>query len=110
MLASQGSNGVLVTLTVTYPNGDTTTVTTVTGDDPSTSTVETGWYSFGNLLLDENYISSSGTATPATNKPAYIISVATPLGYSPTLLYQGSNDAVDSDIRRANRLPSLRAT
>ena len=59
-----GLNGVLVTLTVTYPNGATTTVKTVTGDDPSTAPVETGWYGFGNLLLDEDYKTSSGTATP----------------------------------------------
>ena len=32
-----GSNGVLVTMLVKYPNGGTTTVTTVTGDDPSTA-------------------------------------------------------------------------
>ncbi len=32
-----GIDGVLVTLTVTYPNGATTTVKTVTGDDPATT-------------------------------------------------------------------------
>ncbi len=72
-------------------------MTTVTGDDPSTVRGGEGLYSFDNLLLDENYISSSGTATAATNQPAYVISVATPAGYAPTLLNQGGDDAVDSD-------------
>ena len=49
-----GLNGVKVTLTILYPNGTTTTMSTITGDDPSTAGVQTGWYSFGTLLLDED--------------------------------------------------------
>lgn len=79
-----GLDGITVTLTITYPNDDVSTLATRSGDDPSTSVVETGWYSFGNLLLDEDYRQSSGTSAPATNQPAYSISVATPPGYVPS--------------------------
>ena len=96
--AEPALDGVLLTLTVRYPNGATTTVTTVTGDDPTTPAAEHGWYSFGNLLLDENYRTSSGAATPGTNQPAYTISVLTPLGYKPTLVNAaGSTSMDDSD-------------
>jgi protocatechuate 3,4-dioxygenase beta subunit len=91
-----GIDGLLVTLTIFYPDGTTHTVATLTGDDPNTPAVEHGWYSFGNLLLDEDYATST-TGTPTTNQPVYRISVPTGGGYNPTLINQGSNDMIDSD-------------
>ncbi len=95
-----GIDGVRVILTITYPNGAVTTVTTVTGDDPATPAVtEKGWYSFANLLLDENYRTSSGAATPGANQPAYTIAVETPANYTPTLVNAtGSTTMNDSDL------------
>ena len=54
----------VVTLTITYPNGDVTTVNTVTDGN--------GAYSFDNLLLDEDY---NGTGTPGAvaTQPTYEI-------------------------------------
>jgi hypothetical protein len=91
-----GIDGVEVTLTVKYANGVTNVFKTLTGDDPSTPAVEQGWYSFGNLLLDEDHASSK-TGAPTAAQPVYTISVATPAGYAPTLVDQGVNDMVDSD-------------
>ena len=73
-----GIDGAVVTLTITYPNGAQTTLTTVTGDNPATPGVEQGWYSFGNLLQDEDY---NGLGTYGT-EPTYSITVAMPAGYS----------------------------
>ena len=73
-----GIDGVKVTLTIINPNGVNTTVTVVSGDDPSTAgVIELGWYSFGNLMLDENYKSSSTTGTPTSDQPVYKISIDT---------------------------------
>ncbi|HSN76964.1 MAG TPA: SdrD B-like domain-containing protein [Anaerolineae bacterium] len=89
-------DGVKVTLTIRYFNAAPVTVVTVTGDDPSMAGTQAGWYSFGNLLLDENHASST-TGTPTASQPVYTISVETPLGYFATLVGQGSNRMVDSD-------------
>ena len=58
-----GIGNVVVKLTITYPNGQTTVLTTLTDG--------TGYYSFGNLLLDEDY---NGAGTYGT-EPTYSISV-----------------------------------
>jgi uncharacterized repeat protein (TIGR01451 family) len=58
-----GIDNVVVKLTITYPNGQTTVLTTLTD--------ATGYYSFGNLLLDEDY---NGAGTYGT-EPTYSISV-----------------------------------
>jgi hypothetical protein len=84
-----GINGVKVVLTILYPDNTTATMTTVTGDDPSTTgVVEVGWYSFGNLLQDEDYNLGTAGTPSVTGLPKYTISVSTsqtPLnGYSPT--------------------------
>ncbi len=55
-----GIPDVEVMLTITYPNGDVVSMMTTTDSS--------GFYSFGNLLLDENY-NGSGTS------PTYIISI-----------------------------------
>lgn len=93
-----GINGVVVKLTITYPNGTVTTLYTTTGNDPSTTgTTEAGWYSFGNLLQDENYNVTGGTG------PTFSISVATAdntgalAGLVKTNADQGANDKLDSD-------------
>lgn len=81
-----GLGGMPVTLTITYPNGDVETVVTETDND--------GFYSFPNLLLDENY---NGTGTPGSGgtTPSYMVTVATPNGLSPTVIGAG-NGANDS--------------
>ncbi|MCI5226151.1 MAG: hypothetical protein D3918_05685, partial [Candidatus Electrothrix sp. AX2] len=63
----QGIPNVKVTATVTYDNGATFTITTKTDKD--------GNYSFDNLLLDEDYNGSGGTA-----QPSYVIQVEPPAG------------------------------
>jgi hypothetical protein len=75
---------VVVKLAITWPNGDTTTLYTVTDAN--------GFYSFGNLLLDEDYRESSGT-----NQPAFVISVTTPTGFTTSPINQGGNPEVDSN-------------
>jgi protocatechuate 3,4-dioxygenase beta subunit len=91
-----GIDGLKVTLTIFYPDGTTHTVATLTGDDPNTVGTQHGWYSFGNLLLDEDYATST-TGTPTANQPVYRISVPTGGGYVPTTINVGSNDMIDSD-------------
>ena len=97
---SPGIDGVTVTLTIDYPNGTTITLLTLTGDNPSTPATEMGWYSFCNLLADEDYSSGSGAATPSVNAPAFVISVSDPAGYTRTLVDAtgaGISDLNDSD-------------
>jgi hypothetical protein len=85
----QGLAGARVTLTAKYFNGPT--VTMVTTADAN------GFYSFGNLLLDEDHASST-TGTPALNQPVYTLSTATPSGYLPTdVNASGSTTMNDSD-------------
>ncbi len=83
-----GLAGVLVTLTILYPNGQTATVTTVTDAN--------GFYTIGNLLLNENYNASTAGDPAVVGLPRFTLSAATPDGYSPTLINQG-NGANDSD-------------
>jgi hypothetical protein len=70
----------------------------VTGDDPSTlDVVEQGWYSFGNLLLDED-TATSKMGEPTSTQPVYTLAAPTaPTGYERTLIDQGTNDMLDSD-------------
>lgn len=77
-----GIPNVKVTLLITYPNGDTTTMHTLTN--------ASGLYFFDNLLLDEDYIASG---VPG---PTFKLTVTTPAGYLPTLIDTG-NDSTDSD-------------
>ncbi len=82
-----GINGVTMTLTITYPSGDVTVLKTVTGDDPSTTGVtEVGWYSFCNLLSDENHRIGSGAAAPASGQPGFEISAELPANMIPTII------------------------
>ena len=83
-LGESGLGGVVVTLTITWPGGGGTTTVKTTTDAK-------GYYSFGNLLLDENM---DGVGA---GEPTFTIAVATPASYAPTLANQGSNDALDSD-------------
>lgn len=81
-----GIAGVEVVLTITWPNsGGTTTLRTVTDSN--------GFYSFGNLLLDEDHNGVGG------DEPTFVVSVPTaPSGYEATLANQGGDDALDSDL------------
>jgi uncharacterized repeat protein (TIGR01451 family) len=78
-----GIVGATVRLTITWPNGSSTTVTTVTDAN--------GNYRFGNLLLDEDF---NGIGA---GQPSFVVTFETPGGYTPTLSNQGGNDDIDSD-------------
>lgn len=79
-----GIEGVVVTLTITYPNTDVATIYTTTGTD--------GVYSFGNLMLDENYDGAGGS------EPTYAVSVSAPPGTSASPENAGGNsDQIDDD-------------
>lgn len=78
-----GIEDVKVTLTITYPNNEVVTVVTQTDDN--------GFYSFGNLLLDEDY---NGLGS---GQPLYEISVESSTGeWWPAELGKGTA-ATDSD-------------
>src|SRR6185369_4910726 len=78
-----GIAGVAVTLTITYPNGDVTTVVTVTDAQ--------GAYSFGNLLLDESF---DGVGA---GEPTYEVTVATPADFVASPVGAGGNPQLDSN-------------
>jgi len=85
-LQGSGENGianVVVTLTVDYDGDDVADITVVTTTDAQ------GFYSFGQLLLDENY----GGAT----NPVYTISAVAPASMETTTLNAGSNDRLDAN-------------
>lgn len=105
--SERGVDGIRVTLSITYPNGTVIQVNTVTGDDPSTATVEQGWYEFTNLLLDEDYSAGSGSQTASADTPAYSLSVDT-TGYSLTLtdVSVGATDQTDSDAQGVPATPT----
>ncbi|NLH74729.1 MAG: DUF11 domain-containing protein [Verrucomicrobia bacterium] len=79
----QGIPGVTVTLVITWPDNSTTTLVTTTDSQ--------GYYTFDNLLLDEDY---DGVGS---GEPTFSISVATPTGGTPSPINQGSDDTIDSD-------------
>ena len=86
-----GIAGVVVILTIEYPNGTTITVQTVTDSN--------GYYEFGNLLLDESY-DGVGVAGTGGTEPKFTVSVdltSVPSGYGVTALNagSGSNDSRD---------------
>ncbi len=98
-LGEAGIDGVTMTLTITYPSGDVTVLQTVTGDDPSTTGVtEQGWYSFCNLLADENHRTGSGTTAPASGAPGFEISAEYPPNLIPTIIdASAATDQTDSE-------------
>jgi len=78
-----GMAGVKVTLTITWPyGGDPTVMTTFTDAN--------GYYSFGNLLLDEDF---DGVGT---GEPTFSLTVTRPLGYQPGIVGVG-DPALDSN-------------
>ncbi len=84
-----GIPGVKVTLTIKYFEGPTVTVVTTSGSN--------GFYSFGNLLLDEDHAASK-TGAPTLNQPVYTISSETPAGLLLTVVRApGSTTMNDSD-------------
>ncbi len=72
-----------VTLTITWPNGQTTTVQTTTDAN--------GLYYFGNLLQDEDYDGAG------SGEPTFTISTPIPTNYVATTANAGGNDTLDSD-------------
>jgi uncharacterized repeat protein (TIGR01451 family) len=78
-----GISGVKVTLTIAWPNGGTTVLTTYTDAN--------GYYSFENLLLDEDY---NGIGT---GEPTFTITVEKPTNYVPTTIEAGEDPTVDSN-------------
>lgn len=108
-----GIDGVVMQLTITYPgaNGvvgtggdDTvTTIRTTTGDNPNQAGTQHGWYSFDNLLQDEDY---NGLNSAGLGEPTFTVSVVTAdntgvlAGLVKTSINQGSGgsqDLLDSD-------------
>ena len=85
-----GINGIRVSLVITYPGGVVSTIHTTTGPDPLNG--NPGWYSFGNLLLDEDY-NGDGTGP----EPQFEIRVTDPPGLTRTPINQGADDTLDSD-------------
>ena len=89
-------DGVKVTLTINYPGGTSTTISTITGDNPATVAVERGWYNFGNLLLDEDH-----NGDGAGSEPTYVITMDTNqaalTAMTPTLVNAGGDDSKDAD-------------
>ncbi len=85
-----GIAGVQVELTIAYPNGDTTTLVTTTD--------VTGYYEFGNLLLDEDYYASN---PPTSGQPGFTVSVDTAqpalAGWTPSPIDATPPEDVDSD-------------
>lgn len=84
-----GIGGILVTLTITYPNGDTVTTTTTTDS--------TGYYSFYNLLLDEDFNSSGDGTTEPTFEVTVDYSGLSGYIASPIRVGDGSNDSGNPD-------------
>jgi uncharacterized repeat protein (TIGR01451 family) len=78
-----GIPNALVTLTISWPAGGTTTLNTLTDAN--------GLYNFGNLLLDEDFDGAGG------GEPTFSVTFTPPVTYVPTLQDQGGNDALDSD-------------
>ncbi len=78
--------GAVVTLDITYPDGTVVTLMTTTDAD--------GFYSFDNLLLDEDYNMGGGGMMPT-----FELSVATPTGYMATVIDANGNadDLADSE-------------
>lgn len=95
-----GINGVTVQLTITYPGGDgiigtsddtVTTLVTTTSIEPGGTL--NGWYSFGNLLQDEDY---NGLGTYGT-EPTHLITVTLPPGYISSPLGNGTPTTDSND-------------
>ncbi|MCB9139634.1 MAG: carboxypeptidase regulatory-like domain-containing protein [Caldilineaceae bacterium] len=90
-----GLNGVIVTLTIDYPNGIQTVLKTLTKNDAGGNA---GWYSFNNLLQDEDY-----NGDGAGPEPTFTISVDSSQAiftndeYKETRSDVGGNDWMDSD-------------
>ena len=99
-----GLNSVTLQTVVSWPAGGATTLKTVSGDNPAQTGTQVGWYSFCNLLLDEDYRVGSSTSTPAANQPAHVVSVATaPTGYIPTLVSTDTGSTASSVLNDSNR-------
>ena len=100
-----GIGGVEVTLDITYPDGTVVTLVTLTSDgtqdvDGDGVVDPLGFYSFGNLLIDEDY-----NGDGAGSEPTYEISVdltstvnlVSLKNLTPTLIEVGANTQVDSN-------------
>ena len=103
-----GINGVTVSLEIRYPgangtlgDGDdtTTTITTITQTEPGGT--RDGWYSFANLLQDEDY---NGIATYGT-EPEHTITVTLPTGYSSSPTGNGTPTTDSNDPTGTNAQP-----
>ena len=78
-----GIADVTVQLTINWPNGSSTTVSTVTDAN--------GYYRFDNLLLDEDFDGAGG------GEPTFSVTFTPPSTYTPVTPNVGSDDTVDSD-------------
>lgn len=91
-----GIEGATLTLNVTYPNGDMVTVVTQTDAN--------GFYSFPNLLLDEDH-----NMGMSAGNPIYNIAVEAPEGFvlteSNNVIAGGGNDLNDADLSGVEAKP-----
>ena len=77
-----------LTLSITYPNGDITTMVTRSGAD--------GSYAFTHLLLDEDH-NGAGTSGTGGATPQHIITVQAPDGWERTLVERWPYPKIDSN-------------
>ena len=87
-----------MTLTITYPDGTVMVLKTVTANEPDTG--NPGWYSFGNLLLDEDY-NGDKTGTDA-GEPVHVLTIGTAPASFPYDTHQGTADALGIDLGTDN--------
>lgn len=92
----QGIPGVVVTLTITWPDNSTTTLVTTTDAQ--------GYYCFENLLLDEDYNGIGG------GEPTFSVSVADPTAGTRSPINQGGDDTIDSDDHSGQAATVVRGT
>jgi protocatechuate 3,4-dioxygenase beta subunit len=89
-----GLANVTVILEIEYPNGATITL--------KTTTDSTGYYEFGNLLLDEDFDGAGTTYGSGGDEPKFTVKVdqaTVPVGYAPSPVNAGtgSDDSRDPD-------------
>ena len=100
-----GLGGVEVTMDITYPDGTVITLVTLTSD--GTQDVDgdgvidpIGFYSFGNLLIDEDYNGDGAGAEPSYDVSVDLTSAVNLVSLEnlvPTLIEQGADVQVDSN-------------
>ena len=100
-----GIGGVEVTMDITYPNGTVITLVTLTSDgatdvDGDGVIDPLGFYSFGNLLIDEDYNGDGSGAEPSYEisvDQTSAVNMVSLVDLIPTFIQAGANTQVDSN-------------